>query len=89
VKYRSKNDIVAQVLQSSIGGANRTKIMFRSFLSYRQTTAYLSVLVECNLLSFDKTTETYRTTEKGHRFLELYDQMDRYFESEISELPRM
>jgi predicted transcriptional regulator len=58
------------------GGATKTKIMYSAFLSYSQMKGYLMVLTQNDLLSYDLNTRTFKTTEKGLRFLEAYNRMD-------------
>ncbi len=65
VKYRSRTEIVAMILEAANGGATKTKIMYKAFLSYVQLKEYLSVLIENNLLEYLDGTQTYKTTEKG------------------------
>ena len=50
--------------------------MYRAFLSYKQLKEYLILLTETDLLRYDKHTQTFKTTEKGLRFLDIYNQMD-------------
>ena len=66
MKYRSKTEIVSNILDAANGGgATKTKIMYKAFLSYAQLREYLSVLIENNLLEYLDGTQTYKTTEKG------------------------
>ncbi len=58
------------------GGATKTKIMYSAFLSYSQMKGYLMVLTQNDLLSYDLNTRTFKTTEKGLRLIEVYNQMD-------------
>jgi len=58
-------------LESATGGATKTKIMYKAYLSYAQLKEYLSVLEENGLLTQDKGQQLYRTTEKGKRFLDI------------------
>ena len=37
---------------------------------------YARVLIENNLLNYDTHTQTFKTTEKGLKFLDTYNQMD-------------
>lgn len=75
--YRSRTDIISEILDAANGGgATRTKIMYSAFLSHSQMKEYLIVLTQNNLLSYDLNTRTFKTTEKGRRFLEAYEQMD-------------
>jgi predicted transcriptional regulator len=75
MKYRSRTDIVSEILEAAQGGTSKTKIMYKAFLSYAQLKEYLAVLVENRLLEYDKGTETFKTSEKGVRFLKLYNQI--------------
>jgi hypothetical protein len=47
-----------------------------AFLSYAQMKEYLMMLTKTDLLSYDLDTHTFKTTEKGLRFLDAYNQMD-------------
>jgi predicted transcriptional regulator len=58
------------------GGVTRTKIMCRASLSYFQLKRYLIVLTQNELISYDSNTGKFKTTEKGFRFLEAYDQIN-------------
>lgn len=74
---RSRTDIISDILKAANGGgARRTKIMFHAYLSYVQLKDYLIVLTQNGLLSYDLDTRTFKTTEKGLKFLEVYNQMD-------------
>ncbi|MGD1838502.1 MAG: winged helix-turn-helix domain-containing protein [Nitrososphaeraceae archaeon] len=75
MKYRSRTEIVGNILQAANGGATKTKIMYKAFLSYAQLKEYLSVLIENNLIEYLDGTVTFRTTEKGLNFLQMHDEM--------------
>jgi len=75
MKYRSRTDIVTQVLEAASDGATKTRIMYKAYLSYAQLKEYLSVLVENGLLEYEEGKKTYRTTIKGVRFLKTYEQI--------------
>jgi len=74
--YRSRMDIVSKILQVANGGSAKTKIMYSAFLSYSQMKEYLMMLTQNDLLSYDLNTRTFKTTEKGLRLIEVYNQMD-------------
>jgi predicted transcriptional regulator len=84
MKYRSRNDIISEILDAANGGggANKTKIMYHAFLSYAQLKEYLTELNETNLLNYDAYTQTFKTTEKGLRFLEAYNQMSDFMKTQ-------
>lgn len=75
MKYRSRTDIVSQILEAANGGSSKTKIMYGAYLSYAQLKEYLTVLVENGLLEYQLTEQKYRTTEKGIKFLKTYSQI--------------
>ena len=88
MKYRSRTDIVSEILEAAQGGTSKTKIMYKAFLSYAQLKEYLAVLVENRLLEYDKGEETFKTSEKGVRFLKLYDQIGEMVSPEQETLER-
>ncbi|MFL6491249.1 MAG: winged helix-turn-helix domain-containing protein [Nitrososphaera sp.] len=85
MKYRSRTDITAQILEAANGGVTKTKIMYKAFLSYAQLKEYLTVLIENGLLEYIEGEQIYRTTEKGNRFLKIYNQIGEYVTADISE----
>jgi predicted transcriptional regulator len=76
MKYRSRTDIISEILDAANGGTTKTKIMYKAYLSFGQIKEYLSLLTENNLLNYDAYTQTFKTTEKGLKFLKTYNQMD-------------
>ena len=72
MKYRSRTEIVRNILDATNGGATKTKIMYAAFLSYGQLKEYLSVLIANNLLEYSNGTQTFKTTEKGLNCLKMY-----------------
>jgi predicted transcriptional regulator len=85
MKYRSRTDITAQILEAANGGVTKTKIMYKAFLSYAQLKEYLTVLIENGLLEYIEGEQIYRTTEKGNRFLKIYNQIGEYVTPDMSE----
>jgi len=78
MKYRSRTDITAQILEAANGGVTRTRIMYKAFLSYAQLQEYLAVLMEKGLMDYIEGEKVYRTTDKGNRFLKIYNQVGEY-----------
>jgi predicted transcriptional regulator len=63
MKYRSRIDIISQILEIANGGnATKTKIMYKAFLSYNQLKEFLTVLTANDLLSYDFDIQTFKTT---------------------------
>jgi predicted transcriptional regulator len=76
IKYRDRIDIVSQVLEIANGGdVTKSKIMYKAFLSHNQLKQYLTVLTGNDLLSYDLVSQTFKTTEKGLRYLDAYNQI--------------
>jgi predicted transcriptional regulator len=76
MKYRSRTEIASSILEAANGGATKTKVMYKAFLSYAQLKEYLAILVENGLLAND-IAGIYKTTSKGIKFLDTTREMDR------------
>jgi predicted transcriptional regulator len=63
------------ILDAANGGATKTKIMYKAFLSYAQLREYLSVLIENTLIEYVEGSQTYKTTEKGLNFLKMHNEI--------------
>jgi predicted transcriptional regulator len=85
MKYRSRTEIVSMILEAANGGATKTKIMYKAFLSYAQLKEYLSVLIENNLLEYLEGVQTYKTTEKGFNLLKMHNEIGELLQSPIRE----
>jgi predicted transcriptional regulator len=71
-KYRSRTEIVHQILATAkeIDGVTKTRIMFKSYLSFVQLKEYLKLLMDSELLEYLPERNAYRTTDKGVKMLE-------------------
>lgn len=76
MKYRSRMDIAAAILDISQDGAIKTKIMYSAFLSFPQLKEYLGLLTDGGLLKYEDEERIYKTTDKGRRFLKMYKEVD-------------
>ena len=77
MRYRSRIEIISRILEIANGGnITKSKMLYQSFLSYDKMKEYLEVLTKTDLISYDLDTHTFKTTEKGLRFLDIYNQMD-------------
>ncbi len=83
VTNRSPTEKTIQILEVVNGyddndneGLTQTTLMSKLFLSHEQTKEYLMRLIEDDLLSYDSTTTTFKTTEKGRTFLQAYNKID-------------
>lgn len=71
MKYRSRTEITNMMLDSARGGASKTKIMYKAYLSYSQLVEYLAYLQKNKLITLVEGTDLYRPTEKGLVFLNM------------------
>jgi predicted transcriptional regulator len=77
MKYRSRTDIVGSILEATNGGgANKTKIMYKAFLSFEQLKEYLRDLLQNDLIEFEEGHKTYTTTAKGIQLLQIFNNME-------------
>ena len=76
MKYRSRTEIVGLILEAANGGgATKTKIMYKAFLSFAQLREYLTMLQDNGLIEHESGGQTYRTAEKGMHLLQIYEKM--------------
>ena len=75
-RYRNRIEIICQILEVANGGVTKKiEIMYKANLSYTQLKEYGMVLAESDLLRYDLDKQTFKTTEKGLRFHEIYNKM--------------
>jgi predicted transcriptional regulator len=76
MKYRSRFEIASTILSTAQNGnATKTRLMYGSFLSFAQINEYLSFLLKNALVSKNDATHMYTLTEKGARFLDMYEEL--------------
>ena len=85
MKYRSRTEIVSSILEAANGGATKTRIMYKAFLSYAQLKEYLSVLIENNLLEYLEGSQSYKTTEKGLNLLKMHNEIGELLQTSVRE----
>ena len=76
---RSRIEIIGRVLKTineKNGCSSMTQIMYKAFLGFAQTKEYVTDLTKSGFLIYDSPSHTFKTTEKGLRFLQIYDQID-------------
>ncbi len=87
--YRSKLDIVADIL--SVVGQNpmKTQIMYQANLSYKVLQKYLLKMTSASLIKFKEEERCYALTSKGNEFLknyEKYSKSNRRLEKQMNEI---
>jgi len=73
-KYRSRADIIAAILDIAHDGSLKTRMMYKAFLSWPQLNEYLKTMKEQELLKQSDEDGRYYSTEKGKRFVTVYNQ---------------
>jgi predicted transcriptional regulator len=91
VTNRSPTEITIQILEVVNGyqdseGLTQTILMNKLFLSHEQMKECLMLLIEDDLLSYDSTMRTFKTTEKGLTFLQAYNQIDKMLKEQQQDL---
>lgn len=71
IRYRSRLQIIADVLSATENGAKKTHIMYQANLSYKLLTLYLKEVLEAGLIR-PVDDSLYEITQKGRRFLEKF-----------------
>jgi predicted transcriptional regulator len=76
MKYRDRNEIIAQILESANGNRVRlTKIMYDVYLSHGLTKEYVRLLIEKGLMEYLDGERTFKTTDKGMNFLRIHNKV--------------
>ncbi len=78
MKYRSRSEIVRSILEAANAseGTSRTRLMYKSYLSFNQLKEYLRTLQENGLIDYEVGIRCYRITEKGIRLLQLQNKLE-------------
>jgi predicted transcriptional regulator len=77
MKHRSRSEIIGAILEAANGGgATKTTIMYKAVISYDYMKECLLSLAEDGLIEYEQGKMTYRTTAKGMRLLQLYNNMN-------------
>ena len=76
MKYRSRTEITAMILDTANKETTKIKIMYNAYLSYNQLKEYLSLLIENDLIEYIGGSKIFRTTEKGFKFLSMYNAIE-------------
>jgi predicted transcriptional regulator len=71
-KYRSKLDIVADILRVAGQNPKKTQIMYQANLSYKVLQKYLKETLAASLICHSEEESCYKLTGKGREFLDAY-----------------
>ena len=87
MRYRSRLQIIADILNIVRRGSGKTKVMYLANLSYALLEKYLGETVASGFVSRDRL--IYRVTEKGLDFLEKYKDFSSRYSRVSSEMRKM
>jgi predicted transcriptional regulator len=76
MKYRSRTQIIVEILQVAANDANKTRIMYGAALSFKQMTEYLPQLVDKGLLEYNDKKKVYKVTAAGLDALSHYQKLN-------------
>ncbi len=71
--YRSRLDIIADILNVASRDAKKTQIMYQANLSYKVLQRYLGEVAGAQLICFEDARQCYSLTDKGREFLAAYE----------------
>lgn len=78
VMKRSKQEIIAQILEICLDSSSKTKIVYQANLNFRTINPYLDILMKNGLLEVSEVEQTlYRTTPKGRDLLDIIEKVNR------------
>lgn len=76
-QHRSRSEIIASILTTANGNRIRqTEILYKTYLSHALLRDYLLFLIENDLIEYTTGDRTFKTTEKGMRFLMMHSQLN-------------
>ncbi|MEM5790931.1 MAG: winged helix-turn-helix domain-containing protein [Candidatus Aenigmatarchaeota archaeon] len=82
-KRRGELDIINNILKCSLKFTGKTEIMYKANLSFSQLGKYLNLLTSAALLVEKNDIRVeYRTTEKGKKFIEKYEEIEKILASD-------
>ena len=74
---RSREEILAQILNTCQEGASKTRVVYQANLNFKTVEPYLDLLIKNNLLEVQNgEKKMYETTEKGESLLEAINQVN-------------
>src|SRR5215211_586817 len=89
MKHRSRSEIIGAILEAANGGgATKTTIMYKAAISYDYMKQCLLSLAEDGLVEYEQGRMTYRTTAKGMRVLQLYNNVNEMVQPSVIKIKR-
>jgi predicted transcriptional regulator len=76
MKYRSRTDIIAEILRAANKGALQSKLMYGASLTHTDLKEYLRMLQERGMLKYESESRLFTLTERGLGALSAFDKID-------------
>jgi predicted transcriptional regulator len=75
---RSKQEIIAQILEVCLDSSSKTRIVYQVNLNFRTINPYLDILIKNNLIDVNEAEQKlYKTTLKGVDLLDTIKKVNR------------
>jgi predicted transcriptional regulator len=82
-RRRTRSEVIGDVLSEALGGANKTRLMYRCNLNFARSNRYLGELLDAGLIESVSATSDgvaiYKTTEKGRKLLRVLRKAEEFF----------
>jgi predicted transcriptional regulator len=79
--YRSRLDIIANILDVVNENPKKTQIMIQANLSFKLLQKYLAEIVNAQLVSFEDEKRLFKLEDKGRHFLKCYKNYSKTYRS--------
>lgn len=76
---RSRHEIIVEILEVAVNGANVTKIVYRANINFKMAQDYLSYLIKygfIEILAKKNGKKVYKTTDRGKTFIKKYKELE-------------
>ncbi len=75
---RSRHEIIVEILEVAVDGANVTKIVYRANINFKMAQDYLSYLIKYGFIEIlaKNGKKVYKTTDKGKTFIRKYKELE-------------
>ena len=80
-KKRNDVEISADILRVAMTGAKKSHIVYQTNLNFKLLDKYLELLTKNDLITSPSDNKTFKTTEKGLRYLDHFEGFQKYLKS--------
>jgi predicted transcriptional regulator len=74
-RRRSRTDVIINILDEALSGANKTRLMYRCNLNFTRFNRYMQMLLDAGLIECvnanPEGAALYKTTDKGRELLKI------------------